>query len=87
MGVFEVGCMISSGFITISWDCGPLPCPKFNWKDLAAFIVAAIVTYGCFSILPELKNPLTSMDAILGIVVGVAFGRFIKRVLCPIPVK
>jgi hypothetical protein len=27
------------------------------------------------------------MDAILGIVVGVAFGRFIKRVLCPIPVK
>ena len=87
MGIYEVVSALSAAFITISWDCGPTPCPRFNWKDAVAFIVAAVGTYVCISILPGLKNSLTSMDAIFCIVAGVAAGRFIKRVLCPIPIK
>ncbi len=88
MGALEFVCILSAGLITISWDCGnPLPCPRFNWKDLLAFIAAGLGAFVCISILPGLKDSLTSMDAVFCIVGGVASGRFIKRALCPIPWK
>ena len=88
MGAYEWVSVFSAAFITISWNCGnPLPCPRLNWKDVAAFIAAAVGTYVCLSILPGLKSSMTSMDAIFCIVGGVATGRFIKKMICPIPWK
>lgn len=95
MGALEIICMASAGMLSISWDCGrpgpipngPIPCPRFNWKDLPILIVAVLGAFIYLSILPDLKNPLTSTDVIASIVVGVAFGRFIKKILCPIPIK
>jgi hypothetical protein len=88
MGTLGVICVFSAGMLTVSWDCGgpPLPCPKFNWKDLLAFIAAALGAFIYLSVL-GLRNPLTSIDVVACNVVGVALGRFIKKVFCPIPIK
>jgi len=70
MSTLSFICIVSPALLTVSWDCGglPLPCPKFNWKDLLAFVGAALGAFTCN-------------------VVGVALGRFIRRIFCPIPIK
>jgi len=88
MSTLSFICIVSPALLTVSWDCGglPLPCPKFNWKDLLAFIAAALGAFIYLSVL-GLRNPLTSIDVIACNVVGVALGRFIRRIFCPIPIK
>ena len=85
MGIIGV---VTPAILTVAWECGirPLPCPKFNWKDLLAFVGAASGSLIYLSVLGS-ENPLTSIDVLTCTVVGFAFGRFIYKVFCPIPIK